>query len=131
MSSNMKINQLPEQSVFSLSHVIPFFQMAKLKGNNQIIHGSDRSIPPPPTLLCHVAVSSCELPITHTHTLFTSFYDLDPPPPVQCSNRLYGFVSGGCHFMLNPGSGLRDKKPRTAVLFAGRRAMWLKIGSVL
>ena len=54
-----------EQSVFSTPLVIPFFQTAKLKGNNQIIHGSHRSIPPPPTLLCHFAVSNCELPITH------------------------------------------------------------------
>lgn len=42
---------------------------AKLEGNNRIIHGSNWSIPPPPTLSGHFAASSCELLITHMDTV--------------------------------------------------------------
>jgi len=70
MFSVMTKHVLPEQSALS-SHVIPFFQMSKLRGNNQIIHGSDRSIPPPPTLFCHFPPSlSLSLSLSHSHSLF-------------------------------------------------------------
>lgn len=59
--SIMKINLLSGQSAFYLSHVIPFFQ------NNQIIHGSDRSIPPPPTLIATWLSQAASFPIKHTH----------------------------------------------------------------
>lgn len=87
------ITEINHRSVVSPPHVIPFFQTVRLRGNNQIIHGSNRSIPPPPTVFCHFAVSRCELCDTHTH----------PDPPVLSSNGVYGFVSRGWHFMLNPG----------------------------
>lgn len=62
--SAMKINEELKWAIFSLSSMIPFSQMAELNRDNHIIHGSDRSIPLPPTRW-PLQLFNHELPITH------------------------------------------------------------------